>query len=240
MKYRFAVMFNEMGESVEVEMKNMEGVSSIYIDDREKAKYCYKVFIADSKIRDEFIKRFNDRLIDLKSVSFSTFPRYVSQYEMEYLVSRVVENDLQQQLAAYPKSKMLVAEVLKHLDMKVPELAAMLDSRPQDVYNWLSMNAKPDRLKIVLLEYLLTCKDWSRDRFVCFLMSALESTIIKVSILNNKSKKPICEYNKTFIDVESAKAYALDIRKKFEGLDIKILVMDSNSENIKEYSTLKR
>ena len=76
MKYRFAVMFNEMGESVEAEMKNMEGISSIYIDDREKARYCYKVFIADSKIRDEFIGRFNDRLIDLKSVSFSTFPRY--------------------------------------------------------------------------------------------------------------------------------------------------------------------
>ena len=43
MKYRFAVMFNEMGESVEVEMKNMEGVSSIYIDDLETCctSLCY-------------------------------------------------------------------------------------------------------------------------------------------------------------------------------------------------------
>jgi len=240
-KYQFTILFNEAPEDIEIQVKNINGLSELLTDNNPKAKYAYKLFAKDRESKEMFLKKFADLTgSDMKIVSFSRFPREVSSEEMIFLINIVKETNLFNQLSAYKESSTLVKYTMDHLKMSVQELAEILDSRPQDVYNWLSMNAKPDRLKIVILEYLLSCADWTNDPFINFLVAKFYSPVIQVNVINNLTLQAINPFEKTFMSLDKAQAHAKKVAYTLRGLNVKINITNSNNEILGEYSTLKK
>ncbi|MBK2270189.1 hypothetical protein [Francisella philomiragia] len=169
-KYQFVILFNEAPEDLKELMGKIEGISSLYVDHNQQAEYSYKVFAFSRNAKDIFIKEFADLIgEDMKAISFSMFPRRVSSEEMVALINGPCDPELKEQLSEYERVSLLVKNTLKHLNINAQQLANLIDSKRQDIYNWIKLNAKPDKLKIIVLQYLLNCKDLENDKFVNFL-----------------------------------------------------------------------